>query len=86
VGLPPLTLLPLLLIIIGIMIVGALLMPRSPQSYRSMSDLRFVGALFLFGLGLELLIQLMQLGKPSFTLGLVGGAQLVRLIERNWRD
>jgi len=85
VSLPPLTLLQPLLISIGFLIVGAVLMPRSPQAYRSMSNFRFLGALFLLGLGIELLLQLMGLGKPSMVLGLVLGALLVRQAEHSGR-
>lgn len=82
VSLPPLSDLQPLLISIGFIIVGAVLMPRGPQSYRSMSNVRFLSALFLVGLGVELLLSLMQFGKPGMSVGLVIGALIVRLAER----
>jgi hypothetical protein len=82
VSLPPLSALQPLLISVSFIIVGAVLVPRGPQSYRSMSNFRFLGALFLVGLGVELTLQIMQFGKPGMSVGLVIGALVVRLAER----
>ena len=72
-----------LLISIGLLIIGALLLPRGVQSYRNTSDLRFLGGLAMLGIGVDLVLQIIELGKPSMAVGLVIGALVVRLAERS---
>lgn len=63
-------------------VVGLYYFPRSRQSYRNMSDLRFLSALCLLGLGIETLLRFLEVGVSGMCVGLVLGAWVVRQAER----
>lgn len=65
------------------MVLAFFVLPRSEQSYRNMSTFRFLSGLAMLGIGVDLLLHTIELGKPSMAVGLVMGALVVRLAERS---